>query len=220
MVGTVVLICLAIAQAQTGWLPAKYLGGGVPQLPRLSTVGGGQVVLEVTLDEAGSVTAVKPLKTTPPFAAMLATEAQGWRFSPAIEERVDPTRPDGRVRVAVSSKVALIGMYRPPVLRGPTLGALPKDAAAPSDDIAYPLNMVMPRFPPTARAGGQVLVEALIGADGSIGETKALQAQPPFESAALSAIAEWTFKPARRGGLPVASYVYVVFGFPEIVGNK
>ena len=220
MVGTVVLICLAIAQAQTGWLPAKYLGGGVPQLPRLSTVGGGQVVLEVTLDEAGSVTAVKPLKTTPPFAAMLATEAQGWRFSPAIEERVDPARPDGRVRVAVSSKVALIGMYRPPVLRGPTLGALPKDAAAPSDDVAYPLNMVMPRFPPTARAGGQVLVEALIGADGSIGETKALQAQPPFESAALSAIAEWTFKPARRGGLPVASYVYVVFGFPEIVGNK
>jgi len=220
MVGTVVLICLAIAQAQTGWLPAKYLGGGVPQLPRLAAVGGGQVVLEVSVDEAGNVTTVKPLKTTPPFAAMLTTEVQGWRFSPAVEERVDSGRPDGRARVTVASKVALIGMYRPPVMRGPTLGALPKDTAAPSDDVAYPTNMVMPRFPPTARAGGQVLVEALIGADGAVGETKVLQAQPPFENAALSAMAEWTFKPARRGGLAVPSYVYVVFGFPEIVGNK
>jgi TonB family protein len=174
----------------------------------------------MTVDEAGTVTAVRPLKTTPPFAAMLTAEAQGWRFSPAVEERADAARPEGRARVTVPSKVALIGMYRPPVLRGPTLGALPKDTSAPSDEVAYPLSMVMPRFPPTARAGGQVLVEALIGADGAIGETKVLQAQPPFESAALSALAGWTFKPARRGGLPVPSYVYVVFGFPEIVGNK
>jgi len=220
VVGAVVLICLAVAQAQTGWLPAKYLGGGVPQLPRLTAIGGGQVVLEVTVDEAGNVAAVKPLKTTPPFASLLATEAQGWRFSPAVEERVDPARPDGRVRVAVPSKVAVIGMYRPPVLRGPTLGAQPNDLAAPSDDVAYPLNMVMPRYPPTARSGGQVLVEALIGSDGAMSETKILQAQPPFESAALSAMAEWKFKPAVRGGLPVSSYVYVLFGFPEIVGNK
>ena len=82
------------------------------------------------------------------------------------------------------------------------------------------MNMVMPRFPPTAPAGGQVLIEALIGPDGSIGETRILQAQPPFASAALSALAEWKFKPARRGGVPVPSYAYVLFGFPEIVGNK
>ena len=58
-------------------------------------------------------------------------------------------------RIRVASKVALIGMFRPPVLRGPTLGAVPEDVAAASEDVAFPLTMVMPNFPPTVRAGRQ-----------------------------------------------------------------
>jgi TonB family protein len=213
-------VCLAVAQAAQGpWVPAKYVAGGVPPLPRLA-IGGGQVVLELAVDDAGSVTAVKPLRTTPPFAAALAAEGKGWLFSPAEEERADPARPGATARVAVASKVALIGMFRPPVLRGPTLGALPKDVAGPAEDVAFPLTMVMPRFPPTARAGGQVLVEARIAPDGAIGDVKILQAQPPFESAALDALSQWTFKPARRAGVAVPSMVYIVFGFAQIVGNK
>ena len=220
VLAAVALLCLAVAQAAQGpWLPAKYVAGGVPPLPRLA-VGGGQVVLELSVDDGGSVTAVKPLRTTPPFAAALAAEAPGWRFSPAEEERADPARPGVAVKVAVASKVALIGMFRPPVLRGPTLGAVPKDVAAASEDIAFPLTMVMPNFPPTARAGGQVLVEARIAPDGAVGEVKVLQAQPPFESAALNALSQWTFRPARRAGAPIPSTVYIVFGFAQIVGNK
>jgi TonB family protein len=220
VVAAFALLCVVVAQAaQTPWTPAKYLAGGVPPLPRLA-VGGGQVVLELAVDDAGNVTAVKALRTTPPFAEALAAEAKGWRFSPAEEERADPARPGAAARVAVASKVALIGMFRPPVLRGPTLGALPKDVAGPSEDVAFPLTMVMPRFPPTARAGGQVLVEARIAPDGSVGDVKILQAQPPFESAALDALSQWTFKPARRAGAPIPSMVYIVFGFAQIVANQ
>ena len=213
------LLCLAVIQAQGPWTPAQHVAGGVPPLPRLA-VGGGQVVLELTVDDAGAVNVVKPLKTTPPFAESLAAEAKGWRFTPAEEERPDPKRAGATIRVAVPSKVALIGMFRPPVLRGPTLGPIPKDLASASEDVAFPLNMVMPRFPPTARAGGQVVVEARIAADGAIGDVKVLQAQPPFQSAALDALSQWTFRPARRAGVAVPSFVYVVFGFAEIVGNK
>ena len=220
MLAAVALLCLVVAQAQGPWTSAKYLAGGVPALPR-QAVGGGQVILELAVDEGGSVTGVKPLRTTPPFAASLIGEAQGWRFSPAEEERVDSARPSApATKVAVPSNVALIGMYRPPVLRGPTLGALPKDVGSASEDIAFPLTMVMPNFPPTARAGGSVLVEARIGTDGSVGDVKILQAQPPFESAALNALAQWTFRPARRAGVPVPSQIYIVFGFAQIVGNK
>ena len=216
-VGT--LFWLAVIQAQGPWTPAQYESGGVPPLPRLA-VGGGQVVLELTVDDGGAVTAVKPLRTTPPFAESLAAEGKGWRFTPAEEERPDPARAGATARVAVPSKVALIGMFRPPVLRGPTLGPVPKDVASASEDVAFPLNMVMPRFPPTARAGGQVVVEARIGTDGAIGDVKVLQAQPPFQSPALDALSQWTFRPARRAGAPIPSFVYIVFGFAEIVGNK
>jgi TonB family protein len=204
-------------QAQTPWTPAQYVAGGVPPLPRLA-IGGGQVILELSVDDTGAVNAVKALRTTPPFAESLAAEAKGWRFTPAEEERPDPARATARIRVA--SKVALIGMFRPPVLRGPTLGAVPKDVASASEDVAFPLNMVMPRFPPTARAGGQVLVEARIAADGAIGDVKVLQAQPPFQGAALDALSQWTFRPARRAGVAVPSFVYIVFGFAEIVVSK
>jgi TonB family protein len=219
VVAALALICLAVVQAQGPWTPAQYLAGGVPPLPR-QALGGGQVVLELTVDDGGAVSAVKPLRTTPPFAAALGTEAQGWRFSPAEEERPDPARPGAAARVRVASKVALIGMFRPPVLRGPTLGALPKDVAAASEDVAFPMTMVMPRFPPTARAGGQVVVEARIAPDGTVGDVKVLQAQPPFQGAALDALSQWTFRPARRAGVSIPSFVYIVFGFAEIVGNK
>ena len=219
MAAAFALLCLAVAQAQAPWTPAQYLAGGVPPLPR-QAVGGGQVILELTVDDGGAVTAVKPLRTTPPFAAPLGTEAQGWRFSPAEEERPDPARPGAAARIRVASKVALIGMFRPPVLRGPTLGTLPKDVAAASEDIAFPLTMVMPNFPPTARNGGEVLIEARIAPDGAVGDVKILQAQPPFESAALNALSQWTFRPARRAGVPIPSFVYIVFGFAQIVGNK
>lgn len=213
------LICLAVIQAQAPWTPAQYVGGSVPPLPRLA-IGGGQVVLELTVDDAGGVNGVKPLRTTPPFAESLAAEAKGWRFTPAEEERPDPKRAGAPTRVAVASKVALIGMFRPPVLRGPTLGPVPKDVASASEDVAFPLTMVMPSFPPTARAGGQVVIEARIAPDGAVGDVKVLQAQPPFQGAALDALSKWTFKPARRAGVPIPSLVYVVFGFAEIVGNK
>jgi hypothetical protein len=163
------LLCLAVIQAQGPWTPAQHVAGGVPPLPRLA-VGGGQVVLELTVDDAGAVNLVKPLKTTPPFAESLAAEAKGWRFTPAEEERPDPKRAGATIRVAVPSKVALIGMFRPPVLRGPTLGPIPKDLASASEDVAFPLNMVMPRFPPTARAGGPVGVEARLAAEGGCGD--------------------------------------------------
>ena len=38
--------------------------------------------------------------------------------------------------------------------------------------------------------------------------------------AALDALSQWTFRPARRAGVAIPSFVYIVFGFAEIVGNK
>ena len=207
------LICLVLAaQDQGPWTPARYLAGGVPPLPRSSA--GGEVVLELTVDEHGAVTSVVPLRTTPPFAERLAAESRGWVFSPAMEEQADPRRPSEKSRVAVPTRITLIGKFRPPVRVGGTVGQPPKDVGSGSGDGAYPVTMVTPRYPPSARFGGQVLAQAQVNADGSLGELKLINADSPFESAALDALQQFRFKPASRNGRPVSSYVYVLFGFP------
>jgi TonB family protein len=211
------LICLVLAQEPAPWVPARYLAGGIPPLARASA--GGEVVLELTVDEHGAVTNVLPLRTTPPFAARLAAEARGWMFSPAIEEQPDPKVPNARVRVPVATKVLLVGKYRPPVRVGGTVGEQPKDVGTASPDVASPVNLVAPRYPPSARFGGQVLVQVQVNPDGSLGELKVIVADPPFETAALDALQQFRFRPASRNGAPVRSFVYVVFGFPTPIDN-
>jgi TonB family protein len=209
------LICLVLAQDTAPWTPARYLAGGVPPLPRAA--GAGEVLLELTVDEHGAVTTVTPLRTTSPFAERMAAEARGWVFSPAIEEQPDPKQPNVRRRVEVATKVLVIGKFRPPVRVGGSVGELPKDVGNASPDVAFPAATVMPRYPPRARSGGQVLVQAQIAADGALGELKLLVADPPFESAALDALQQFTFRPALRDGVAVPSTVYVLFGFPTPV---
>jgi len=213
------LMAAGLAAGQPQWTPARYRGGEVPALPARA-VGGGEVVLEVSVGEDGRVTEVKPLRTTAPFAERLAARVAEWQFSPAEEERTSGTgRGDAPSRLAVSSKVLVVGVYRPPVLRGPTLGQVPRDVAAPSNEVAFPLATTQPRFPPSARDAGQVMIEARVEADGAVRDVSVLQARPPFETPALAALGQWSFKPAQRGGVAVPSFVYIVFGFPEIVGN-
>jgi TonB family protein len=208
----------SVAAAQSSWTPPRYRGGESPALPSMA-VGGGEVVLELTIGEDGHVGEVRPIRTTAPFAERLAARAAEWQFTPAGEERGEPGgRGDAAAR-PVESKVLVIGMYRPPVLRGPTLGSPPRDVAQPSSEVAFPLSSSMPRFPPSARGAGQVVIEARIEADGAVRDVKVLQARPPFETPALSALEQWTFRPAQRRGVPVPSFVYIVFGFAEIVGN-
>src|SRR5262249_39738527 len=136
--------------AQQSFTPAQLQVGAVPPLPALA-VGGGEVLLEVTIGISGDVTDVKPLRATPPFTEMLTQVVRAWRFSPAQ----DSSR-------AVESKVLVAGLFRPPALTGPTLGETPKQVAPPSDEIALPLTIVTPEFPSEALRGGVVLLEARV----------------------------------------------------------
>lgn len=187
--------------AQEPFTPAQLQIGGVPQLPVLA-VGGGEVLLEVSVGIDGDVTDVKPLRTTPPFTEMLMQSVRAWRFSPALEA----SRP-------VASKVLVAGLFRPPALAGPTLGEAPKQVAPPSDDIAVPLTMETPDFPSEALRGGVVLLEARVDGRGSPSDIDVLVSAEPFDDEAGGALSDWTFRPARTHGPAASSLVYVVMGF-------
>jgi TonB family protein len=204
---------MAVSAQQLFW-PAQYRGGPIPQLPK-TAVGGGEVILELTVDAAGRVTAVAPLRTTPPFADSLAEAARAWQFTPAEELAASDTgRAESTpLRAAVASKVLVAGVYRPPALNTPTLGEAPRDVAPASDDVPLPVSIVAPPYPPTALNGGVVLLEAQIGADGAVTSATVVRSAPPFDAAAHAALLQWRFRPARWRGRAVASIAYAIFGF-------
>ena len=199
------LFTVVALSAQESFSPAQLQSGAVPSLPVLA-VGGGEVLLEVSVGTDGGVTEVKPLRATPPFTEMLTQAVRDWRFSPAQ----DSSR-------AVESKVLVAGLFRPPALTGPTLGQPPTEVARPSDDIALPVRMVSPDFPAEAVRGGVVLLEARVDGRGAVRDIDLLRSAAPFDADAVGALGDWAFRPARIRGADASTLVYVVMGFPAPV---
>ena len=207
-----VIVALAVSTtsfAQERFTPARLVGGDAPPLP-VQNIAGGQVLVEAAVDRTGSVSGVKVLRTTPPFDDAVTGAVRGWRFSPAEVDGADGTR--GSVETSVLVAVIL----RPPtLLNGPTIGELPKDVAPPSDHVPFPIAISVPWYPPLALAGGVVMLEVQVRPEGSVSKAAVIRSGPGFDSAAIDAIRQWTFRPARLGGSPVSSVAYVVFGFSQ-----
>src|SRR3954469_1232154 len=102
-----IAICsLAVSvSAQESFSPAQLQTGAAPALPAMA-VGGGQVLLEVSVGADGRVTDIKPLRATPPFTEMLTQAVHAWRFRPAQDVETPTRQGDNRSPSgAVASKV-------------------------------------------------------------------------------------------------------------------
>lgn len=79
-----------------------------------------------------------------------------------------------------------------------------------------PLAPVYPVYPKAARdAGiqGTVMVMAQVLADGSVGEARVVKSIPGLDEAAVLAVKQYRFRPARQQGKPVAMWVGVPVKF-------
>jgi TonB family protein len=205
---------------QEAFAPARYLEGALPPLP-VFVVGGGEVLLDVSVDSDGRVTSITPLRVTPPFTDFVVDAVRGWRFLPARTMAApNHARPDQPpLPVPVASQVLVAGVFRAPTLWVPTLGELPRDVGVPSGEIPFPVTTTPPPYPPQAFCGGVVLVEVPVAADGTIGDVTVIRSAPPFDEPARSAARQWTFRPGRVEGTAVPALVYVIFGFPAPVSD-
>jgi protein TonB len=199
----------ALISQELPYAPAELKQGRPPLIPE-EAIGGGEVLVELDISEGGAVTRARPLRTTPPFTAVVMEAVRGWQFAPAREL----VRASGRSsRNPVRSSVLVVAVYRPPVLVGPTLGERPKDVSPPSSAVASPSMMPAPPFPPDAVLGGTVLLEVRVDANGAIENVAVLQASPPFGDVAAKTVRDWIFRPAQRNGVRVPATVYVIVGF-------
>jgi Gram-negative bacterial TonB protein C-terminal len=198
---------------QPSWRPARAESVTEVSPPPPTVAGGGEVLLEVSVDVEGAVFNTRVLRHTPPFTDLLRQAVRQWRFQPAVE--------DGR---AVPSRLLVAGVFRPPTLIGPAVGETPKDVAQPTADVPFPIEIVPPAFPPNVVIPGagltgldaQTVVEIGVAADGKVQVARVLRTTAAaFDSPSLDAAGRWRFRGAGR-----QAFVYAVFGFrpPVVVG--
>lgn len=104
---------------------------------------------------------------------------------------------------------------------GPSVESAHQRAAGPfrvGEGIDPPRKIkdVKPVYPASAmaaRIGGNVLIEATIGADGKVHDTRVVRSIAFLDDAALHAVRQWEFEPARRDGAAVAVTMVIIVTF-------
>jgi TonB family protein len=109
------------------------------------------------------------------------------------------------------------GAPPPPDAVGPGRGNGPDpNAYVATDERAEPIYTVKGEYPDIARQAGvegTVVVQALVGLDGRVRDTRIVRSIPMLNGAAQEAVRQWRFKPAATGGGPVATWVSIPISF-------
>jgi len=125
---------------------------------------------------------------------------------PEPEIQPEPIPPDVDV---------LIGVPEPPPAGGPLVAG----AEGVSLPVLLAESKLKPDYPELARVAriqGRVILQAIVLKDGTVGELEILNCNRPgmgFEEAAVSAVAQWRYKPAMQGSKPVDVYFTVRVDF-------
>lgn len=86
-------------------------------------------------------------------------------------------------------------------------------------DMPKVVKQVPPKYPDSARRRGQqgiIYVRALVNKNGTVGQALVPAGKglaPDLDRAAVEAIRQWTFEPAKKKGKPVAVYIVVPVKF-------
>ena len=84
------------------------------------------------------------------------------------------------------------------------------------EELPEAITRIPPQYPDIAREAnvdGIVIVQALVGKDGKVKDTRVVKSIPMLDAAALAAVKQWVFKPALSNNKPVAVWVAVPVRF-------
>ena len=127
----------------------------------------------------------------------------------------DPSSPFEGTDEQSESGIGVPGETGKPGSTGPGGGIL--DATAPGVSPPIAVETVAPAYPELARRAhieGVVVLNAVIGADGAVGDVRvALGVSPLLDPAAVEAVHRWRYRPASVGARPVAVLLKVVITF-------
>ena len=173
---------------------------------------GGEVVFDALVDSNGRLADIKVVRGEPPFLEKCLVAVRTWTFLPA--------RSDGHV---VETRIGIAFQFPQPYVPPRTASVHnyenSSDSAEknPPERGALPLVTVEPEYPVGTEAHGGVILSADIGPQGQLDSVKVLRALEPLTPAALAAVHQWHFAPAKHAGITLSSPAIVVFTFPRPV---
>lgn len=171
--------------------------------------------------------ASKVMEAVDAFTAAAERALRQWRYEPPAKgplwfdvtmtfkadgetmamERAGSTSSTGRVSASANMKM-------PEPMRSAS-GQAPVRVGG---NIKTPIKIrdVRPVYPPeaqAARVSGMVIIEALIGVDGSVEQARVLRSIPLLDQAALDAVQQWRFTPTRLNDQAVPVIMTVTVNF-------
>ena len=201
-----------------------------------------KVMLKITLDETGAVAEARPtgmaVKATAfsvelsgeDFARTAFMTGKVWASDTGVGDTVRRT-----VQGLVDSAITSVKQWRydPPAQAPLTFSVSIRYGDAPEDmafaakgdkalrvggAIKPPVKLVdvRPVYPQDAKAAhvsGVVIIEARIGADGSVEAAHVLRSIPLLDQAALDAVKQWKFVPTLMNGVPTPVIMTVTINF-------
>jgi TonB family protein len=174
-------------------VPAAY-----PQQARGENLQG-VVLVKLRVSETGDVEAVELASGPTVFVPAAVKAAKQWKFKPFLRNG-QPVK----VSTTIPFEFKLKGQVPDWGTRTPSANILKV-----SEQEVIPgklIQSIKPEFPTKARllhVGGTVLLDAIIGKDGTIRFLHVIQGHPLFAKAAMDAVKTWRFTPYTRAGEPI-----------------
>jgi protein TonB len=144
-----------------------------------------------------SVDVTKPIRVVPSPAA----DDSDSEAAPVLPVATADGKPGDPVSALLNTTAAL-PVRAPPVSQGVEGG-----------ELETKVNAI---YPPQARAVGQhgvVVLEALVGADGSVKDVKVVSGPPLLRQSALDAVRRWKYQPFKLNGKAIAAQTQVQVEF-------
>ena len=165
----------------------------------------GVVILETAIGKDGAVIDVKVLRSVAGLDNAAIDAVRQWKYTPTLANG-EPVE----VLMAVTVKFTLKADAPAPGAPAPRLRV--------GRDVKEPrlIKHVVPVYPSIAQKAkiqGSVIIEAVIGTDGSVMDAKILRSVALLDAAAVDAVLQWKYTPTLVDGEPVEVLVVVTVNF-------
>jgi Trypsin-like peptidase domain len=184
----------------------------IPAAYPSQSIFGGEVLLDALVTSTGVLTDIKTVHGETPLLEKALVAVRTWTFL--------PPRSDDHV---TGSRIGIVFDFVPRLNNASTPAKTHDYAAASTDSAernsperaAFPVLTVEPEYPPSANTQSSVILYAAIDEHAQLDSVKVLRGLEPFTSAAIAALHQWRFAPAKHLGANIASPVIVIFAFAQ-----
>jgi TonB family protein len=213
IVATILICSAAVALAQFRYMPPEVTSATDAHYPNGTIFQGGVVVLDLSLDAEGHISASKVLRDIASLTPVATSSVQSWKFNPAFEKG---TKRPSEMRVAFVFLEGLSG-------RRTFIPVIPDADSRPNERPTYIppeiVSVAYPEYRLVAAGSGAVVLQVHVDDEGKIGYVEVIREMPRFTLLALNAAQKWQFQPATLNGKPIFSNVAIVFVFwPPLPG--